>query len=194
MLRVTLCIVLLIAVATALTACANGGADEKKDQAAPAAAMSPAISPTARAGDMVYAYVDAARADLSDGKVRVINQVMRLTPEESKVFWPIYHDYEDELFALGDHRVELTKSFVNAQVAGALDNDRAAKLTDDWFKFETQRLQLLEKYHKQIAAELSPVRAAQFTQIEHRMATMVDLVIASELPLVRGPGPKAMGQ
>jgi len=50
----------------------------------------------ARQSDPVYSYVDAIRSDLSDGKVQIITHVMRLTPEESKVFWPIYHDYEED--------------------------------------------------------------------------------------------------
>jgi hypothetical protein len=58
-------------------------------------------------------------------------------------------------------------------------------LARDWFDVESQRLALLRKYHDKIAAALSPVRAVQFTQIEHRMGTVVDLIIASDLPLVR---------
>ena len=143
------------------------------------------LSPEARQSDPVYAYVDTLRDDLSQGKVRIINSTMRLTPEESKVFWPIYRDYEEELFELGDTRVELTRRFVNAQTMRALDNQAANSLADGWFKFESDRLALLQKYHKQIAQELSPVRAAQFTQIEHRVGTLVDLLIASDLPLVQ---------
>ena len=143
------------------------------------------LSPEARKLDPVYAYVDTVRSDLSDGKVQIINQVMRLTPEESKVFWPIYHDYEEELFDLGDQRVELTRQFFKAQAGKGLDNNQATAIADGWFKFETDRLELLKKYHKRIAEELSPVRAAQFTQIEHRVGTVVDLVLASETPLVQ---------
>ena len=141
-------------------------------------------SAEARGADPVYAYVDAIRCDLSEGKVQIINQVMKLSPEESKTFWPIYHDYEEELFDLGDRRVELTRNFVNAQTAQKLDNDSASKIADGWFQFESDRLSLLQKYHKIIAKEISPIRAAQFTQIEHRVGTVIDLVIASEAPLI----------
>jgi hypothetical protein len=143
-------------------------------------------TPSARRADPVYSYVDEARQDLSDGKVNVINQVMRLSRDESAKFWPIYHDYEDELFDLGDKRIEMTRAFLKAQTSGSLDNDKAAALTKDWFDAEQQQLAILKKYHDQIATELSPVRAAQFTQLEHRFDTVVDLMVASELPLVRG--------
>jgi hypothetical protein len=179
---------LLIAIAASLSACANNE-KQTEGKASPAAAT---LSPMARAADPVYAYVDDIRSDLSDGKVQIINQVMRLTPEESKIFWPIYHDYEDESFTLGDQRVEMTKSFVTAQTSGVLDDARASKLADEWFNFETQRLELLKKYHKQVSEQLSPIRAAQFVQIENRVGNVVDLMIASELPLVRGPSAAAV--
>ena len=179
---------LLIVVATLVCGCTN---EEKKEKPQPqaqqsAATASKTLSPMARAADPVYAYVDDIRSDLSDGKVQIINQVMRLSPEESKTFWPIYHDYEDELFALGDQRVEMTRRFVTAQSTGTLDGPQASKLADDWFNFEQQRLDLLKKYHNRISEQLSPIRAGQFVQIENRVGTVVDLIIASELPLVRG--------
>ena len=40
------------------------------------------------------------RDDLSRGKVEIITDVMHLNANEAKVFWPIYQDYETELFAL----------------------------------------------------------------------------------------------
>src|SRR4051812_12795157 len=102
-------LVLLVPVAVG---CAN---DDKSNATAPAtggkangALMASAegqskipATPEARRADRVYSYVDSARRDLSDGKVNVINEVMRLSRDESAKFWPIYHDYEEELFALG---------------------------------------------------------------------------------------------
>src|SRR3954447_19738950 len=96
------------------------------DAAKPSAATMPeAPSPEARKSDPVYKYIDAARADLSDGKAKLINQVMTLSTDESAKFWPIYNEYEDELFALGDQRVEMTRKFVTAQAKHSLDDASA---------------------------------------------------------------------
>jgi hypothetical protein len=178
--------------------CADSGKQKPSAIAAPSGAMANSASlaptgggtkipqtPAERRGDPVYSYVDEARRDLSDGKVNAINQVMRLSRDESAKFWPIYHDYEDELFSLGDKRVEMTRSFLKAQTSQSMDNDHAAALAKDWFDAESEQLALLKKYYDKIATELSPVRAAQFAQIEHRFDTVIDLVIASELPFVR---------
>ena len=175
---------LIFAVALSLAACTSN--EKKEPKAAPASAQSSVPTGMARQADSVYAYVDEVRSDLSDGKTELINDVMRLTPEESKTFWPIYHDYEDELFALGDQRVEMSKAYVTAMTSNTLDDPKAAQLANDWFNFETQRLDLLKKYHKQIAEQLSPIRAAQFVQIENRVGNVIDLMIASELPIMKG--------
>ena len=113
---------------------------------------------------------------------------MRLNAEEAKVFWPLYQEYETELFNLGDQRLEIIRQFAQAQQSGQFDNKRAAELMDGYFRHEADRLELLRKYAATISKELSPFRAAQFAQIEHRVSTVIDLIIASELPLVRAPG------
>src|SRR5438105_3064277 len=69
----------------------------KASLSAQAAASSIPSSPAERRADRVYAYVDEVRADLSDGKTALINQIMRLSKDEAAIFWPLYHDYEEEL-------------------------------------------------------------------------------------------------
>lgn len=137
-------------------------------------------------GDPLYAYVEAARDDLSRGKVEIITAVMHLDAEQSKLFWPIYQEYEVELFDLGDKRLELIRQFIPARQSGRLDDKKAGELADGYFQFELARLELVKRYHAEIAKALSPLCAAQFTQIEHRMNTVIDLLIASEMPLVQG--------
>jgi hypothetical protein len=151
----------------------------------PAAQAPPPLKSLA-ADDPVRKYVDSMRDDLSRGKVETITQVMNLSAAESKVFWPLYQDYETELFALGDQRLELIRQFIDWQLSPALDDKRATELADGYFRLEAARLDLTKKYHGMISRELSPLRAAQFTQVEHRVGTVIDLLIASEMPLVQG--------
>src|SRR4051812_12117565 len=114
--------------ATIAVGCSNNDKSKASASATPSAAKANTTSlastggeiqipttPAARRADPVYSYVDEARQDLSDGKVKVINQVMRLSRDESAKFWPIYHDYEDELFDLGDKRIEMARAFLKAQ-------------------------------------------------------------------------------
>jgi hypothetical protein len=143
-------------------------------------------SPEARKNDIAYAYLDAVRADLSRGKAVIINAVMNLSPAEAEAFWTIYRAYEQELYALGDQRAELTRKYVAAMQAKTLDDATAQQLGSAWWDYEAQRLALVRKYYDRILKEVSPLRAAQFAQIEHRVNLVIDLGIASELPLVDG--------
>jgi hypothetical protein len=79
------------------------------------------------------------REDLSCGKVGIITDVMRLNAEEAGVFWPIYQEYEKELFELGDQRVDAIRRFVAAQSSGGLDAATATKLSEAYFDFEAKR-------------------------------------------------------
>lgn len=129
-------------------------------------------------------YIDRLRSDLKSGKVGVYNQVMQLTDEEARVFWPVYLDYEKELFAWGDRRVSLAKEFVDAQVTQTWTDKKAEEFARKWFRLQEDRLNLWRKYYKRIAKELSPVRAAQFVQIEHEFFLVIDLDLASRVPLI----------
>jgi hypothetical protein len=166
------------------------GCASQPPAAQPPATQTPPLT-TLAANDPVRVYVDAMRDDLSRGKVDTITQVMNLSADESKIFWPIYQDYETELFALGDQRLELIRQFIAWQQSAAPDNRRASELADGYFQLEAARLDLLKKYYAAIAKELSPLHAAQFTQVEHRVGTVIDLLIASEMPLIRSAGTHA---
>lgn len=135
--------------------------------------------------DPVRDYIDAVRVELIDGKVGLISGVMKLSDEEAEVFWPIYYEYELELFEIGDRRVELIERFIAAHQAKVLNDLEAREMAEEWFKQGTDRLGLLKKYHELIANKLSQLHAIQFLQIEHRVNTVIDLMIASELPLFR---------
>lgn len=152
-----------------------------------ATGQSSAPAPTDNADAEMQAFhnwLKAARAELKDGKAGVYNQTMQLSNEEAQIFWPIYRDYEEELFAHGDERIAMIKTLVQALKTQTLDDSSAKKLSEEYFKLMRSRLDLIEKYHARIAKDLSPVRAAQFIQVEHRTNLMIDILVASTLPLI----------
>jgi|GEM_PF-653153 len=168
-----------------LSGCSTQPTTDSRPTAA-AAVVSP--QPELSRDPAIDAYVAKVRAELSTGKVNVINAVMQLTPEQASAFWPLYSEYEDELFALGDRRLSLIERFVTAQTKGTLSNDTAGSIATDWLKLQRDSADLMQTYYDQLSKEVSPLHAAQFLQIEHRMNTVIDLVVASEMPWVMQPG------
>ena len=137
--------------------------------------------------DEARAYLEVLRSDFNATKIRTLNQVMKLTAAEADKFWPIYRSYEQELALVVDRKLALMQEFRTGQKAGTLTNENAKVLALQWLQNAQDRLDLWKKYHQQISDALSPIRAAQFLQVENQMAIFVDLNIASEMPVVGAP-------
>ena len=134
--------------------------------------------------DEARAYFEVLRSDFNTEKIRTLNQVMKLTAPEADTFWPIYRSYEQELALVGDRKLALIQEFMTYQKAGTLTDANAKVMAEQWLQNVQDRLDLWKKYHQQISAAVSPIRAAQFLQVENQMAIFVDLNIASEMPVV----------
>jgi hypothetical protein len=52
----------------------------------------------------------------------------------------------------------------------------------------------MRKYYKQMSREISPTVAARFVQIENQLGDLIDLQVASELPLITKTASSAQGQ
>jgi hypothetical protein len=155
-------------------------------------AAEPARAQTAAGNqtDDVRAYLEVLRSDFNATKIRTINQVMKLTGPEAEAFWPIYRQYEKELAGVGDEKLGLIRDFMTCYRNGTLNDQNTKKMARQWLDNSQARLDLWKKYHKKIVKAVSPVRAAQFLQIENQMALFVDMSIASEMPEI-APGKAA---
>jgi hypothetical protein len=138
-------------------------------------------NPTA---DDARAYFEVLRSDFNAEKVRLLNQVMKLTVAEADQFWPRYRAYEKELACIGDRKLALIVEFMRHHKTGTLTDQNAQTLAVQFLQNAQDRLDLWKKYHQQISDAVSPVRAAQFLQVENQMAIFVDLNIASEMPVI----------
>lgn len=132
--------------------------------------------------DDTRAYFEVLRSAFNTDKVLLYNGILELTESEAERFWPIYRAYEGELAALADRKLEMIRDFYTRQVSGGLSEESAAELAKAWLKNAQGRLDLWRKYHRKISKAVSPVRAAQFLQVENQIAVFMDLAIASEMP------------
>lgn len=134
--------------------------------------------------EQARAYFEEFRADFNGEKVRNLNEVMKLSVEEADKFWPIYRSYQQELAPVSDRKLALIREFLTYRKAGTLTEDRSKDLTAKWLQNAQDRLDLWKKYSEQISTSVSPTRGAQFLQVENQMALLVDVSIASEMPMV----------
>lgn len=138
---------------------------------------------TDSSGD-IQKILEMLRSDDNSTKIRTLNQVLKFAPEEADKFWPVYKEYEKELSTLNDQKLSLLKDFFKNHQSGALNNASASELAEKWLKLAEGRTALWRKYHSRIAQAVSPIRAAQFLQIEHQISLFIDINIAAEVPLI----------
>jgi len=127
-------------------------------------------------------YVALLRHDIRTQKVAITSQLMDLTPEQAAVFWPIYKDYSKELDRLGDLRVRGIREY--GENYSSMTNDKAAQLAAMRIQFEEKMTALKKSYFGKFSKALNPKLAARFLQIENQLLDILDLQIASSLPII----------
>ena len=134
---------------------------------------------TASAQDNV---MELVRSDLRTQARALVTEAMALPDSQAQKFWPIYGEYERERALWTDRRMALIKNY--AAQFETLTEQQAKTLADDWFDLQEGRLDLWEKYYKRVAKALSPSIAARFIQVENQVNLIMDVQVASEIPLV----------
>jgi pyruvate/2-oxoglutarate dehydrogenase complex dihydrolipoamide acyltransferase (E2) component len=172
--------------------CLSGGtglrAQTKDAPAAPAAtAAAPAQTKSAAAAKTpeelnTQEYITLLRKDVNAQKARLLGEVMQFDAASAAKFWPIYHNYDVELSKLNDMRVANIKEY--AANYTTMTDDKADELIKNAMTFQKQRDELLLKYYEQVKAALGGITAARFLQVEHQLLLIIDLKIASSLPVV----------
>jgi hypothetical protein len=150
-----------------------------QDQAQPQkpAAAAPA-TPNAQNLD---AYIKLLRKDVRSQKSAVMSQVMQLDPDEAAKFWPIYRDYDAELTKVNDLRIANIKNYADSY--NQLTDAKADELIRNAMTYQKQRSELLAKYYERMKQEMGAITAARFVQVEYQLLLVIDLQIASSLPI-----------
>lgn len=128
------------------------------------------------------AYVDLLRKDVKKEKVAIITELMELGPEDSAKFWPVYNEYDKALTALADERIALIRYY--SENYQAMTDEAATKLANGVFDLEAKRNNLKRQYFEKMSKALNAKLAARFLQIENQLEKIIDLQIASRLPVI----------
>jgi len=130
----------------------------------------------------IRAYIELMRADLKSKKVQIITEVMNLDDKDAAIFWPLYREYDLELSQLGDEKLAIIQDYAKNYLT--MNNDKADQLAQRVLALDEKRQELRRKYYEKFRQALSPIIAARFTQVENQIEMLVDLQIASSLPII----------
>jgi hypothetical protein len=134
-------------------------------------------------GSYLESYIELLRSDLRTQKAALIASNMYFTRDEAAAFWPVYRDYEFELSKANDGRIAVLRDYVRDYQS--MDDAKAADLTQRWFDAENQRMRLRQRYFDRFSEVLPGKTVARFYQVERRIDLLIDVQVASELPMVK---------
>ena len=92
-------------------------------------------------------------------KVAFITRKLELTPEEAKVFWPIYDMHQKEMEALRDSRRKEVRAA--RESFDTMSDKDAEKMADGEIAFRQAELDILKKYNPQFKKVLPMKKVAK---------------------------------
>ena len=126
--------------------------------------------------------IQQLQADLKADRQAVVATNLPLTEGEARAFWPVYKEYRGEVERLGDRLATLITAY--AASFGTLTDEKADTFFKELLAIERDKVTIREKYLPKVRAVLPAIKAARFLQIENKLDAIVNVTLASEIPLV----------
>ena len=130
----------------------------------------------------IQSYIELLRTDLNAQRRQIINETMQLDDKQARIFWPIYNDYEANLDKLGDEKLAIVQEYATNFLT--MTNEKADELAQRVMALDDQRMALRRKYYDLMKKSLPAILVVRFFQVENQIQLLVDLKIASNLPII----------
>jgi len=122
------------------------------------------------------------RRDLRTEKKKIIAMNVPLTESEATAFWPVYDQYAEDMRKHNDEFYTLIKDYAANQKT--LTDAQAVSMIKRWTDLQVAVAQTRQRYVPLFEKVLPGKKAALFLQIDRRLYALMDLQVASEVPLV----------
>ena len=129
--------------------------------------------------DNMQIVLEKVRAD----KKLLVAENMQLTEAEAKAFWPVYNQYQDELFLLRARTAKLIKDF--ADTYEKMSSETAKKLLDEFMTIEALGPKLRQAYLPKFRKVLPETKVARYYQIENKIQAALYYELAANIPLMK---------
>jgi hypothetical protein len=126
--------------------------------------------------------IDLLRQNVRSQKKQIIAANLTLTDKEAEQFWPIYDQYTNELVKINDQKYAAIKEYANS--LDTMTDDQALKLTKQALSVDQSVAELRLKYVPIFTKAIPGKKTATFMQLDRRLVMIIDLQVASIIPLV----------
>ena len=123
------------------------------------------------------------RGDLKARRDSAVDALITLDADGAKKFRPLKDAYDADLKKIIDRRVALIGEFAknHDRLTAPMARDMAERL----FKIESDRLTLQKTYFDRMSAEISPIVAVQFMQLQRQFEAMGEVKAATLTPMAK---------
>jgi flagellar biosynthesis/type III secretory pathway protein FliH len=153
---------------------------QTQTQETPPTANGPATSDAQQKN--IQAYIHLMRENVRQDKAEIMGAIMVLSAADAAKFWPIYNEYDVQLAKLNDQRVENIKQY--ARDYAQMTDEEADQLVQKSMAYQKERAELFMQTYEKVKQALGAITAARFAQVERQLLLIIDLQIASSLPVV----------
>ena len=122
------------------------------------------------------------RQDIQSAKDDIVKDTMQFTEAEGAAFWPVYKEYAGEQRAIAEKRFAVITDY--AKHVDTLTDADASGLTKRMLQVEDETQALRKKFYPKFESALGAKRAAKFYQVDNRLTLILNVQLASEVPLI----------
>lgn len=121
---------------------------------------------------------DAFKSEKKD----LVKEYMGLNDTEASKFWPLYEEFQNQRRGLAQERLQIIRDYAS-QYAQLTDN-QAKGLVKRVLKNDKALNKLQQKYFRKISKSVSPLKAAQYLQLESYFQTLVRYEVQDAIPFI----------
>ena len=122
------------------------------------------------------------RRDIRAEKKKIIAANVSLTETEATKFWPVYDQYVAEMTKHNDEFFSVIKDYAANQKT--ITDAQASSMIKRWVEIQIARDQTRQKYIPMFEKVIPGKKVALFFQIDRRLYALLDMQVASEIPLI----------
>jgi hypothetical protein len=126
--------------------------------------------------------IQMLRKDIRSQRKQIIAANMKLTDSEAEKFWPVYEKYVSDLVNINGTKYALIKQYMETR--GVLTDAEAETAVNQWVGVDESVAELRKKYIPLFRKVLSPKNTALFYQLDRRVQLLIDLQLASSIPMI----------
>ena len=124
---------------------------------------------------MIKDYLKSEKRDL-------VKEYMKLDEGQSAKFWPMYDEFQGAKGKNGQDRIQIIKDYGSQYPT--MTDAQASSLVKRTLSNDKAYTKLQEKYFKKFSKAVSPIKAAQFMQLEDYFRTMIRSEVQEAIPFI----------